>query len=86
MAGDQKVSLASLFSVAPPVQALRGLSCLGSFFVVWCFRHIEGSPWVGSYSVVKCIRLLMGQPLYCSAADAGMLGERGSGDGSIPYM
>ena len=27
----------------------------------------------------------MGQPFYCSAADAGMWGERGSGDGSTPY-
>ena len=27
----------------------------------------------------------MGQPLYCSAADAGVLGERGYGDGSTCY-
>ena len=27
----------------------------------------------------------MGQPLYCSAAVAGMWGERGCGDGSTPY-
>ena len=27
----------------------------------------------------------MGQPLYCSAADAGVLGERGNGDGPTPY-
>ena len=27
----------------------------------------------------------MGQPLYCSAADAGLWGERGCGDGSTPY-
>ena len=26
----------------------------------------------------------MGQPLYCSAADAGVLGERGYGDGPTP--
>ena len=31
---------------------------------------------MGSYSVVQCIRRLMGQPLYCSAADAGIWGER----------
>ena len=75
------------------MQVLRGLSCLGSFSVVWCIRHIEGSVtavllcrlvprslkgghWVGSYSVVQCVRCLMGQPLYCSAASAGMWGER----------
>ena len=27
----------------------------------------------------------MGQPLYFSAADAGVWGERGYGDGSTPY-
>ena len=27
----------------------------------------------------------MGQPLYCSAADAGVCGDRGCGDGSTPY-
>ena len=44
VAGDQKASLASLFSIATPVQALRGLPCLGSFSVVQLVRHIEGSP------------------------------------------
>ena len=39
---------------------------------------------MGSYSVGKCIRLLIGQPFYCSAANAGMWGERGYGDGSTP--
>ena len=67
------------FSVAPPIQALRGLSCLGSFSAVLCIRHIEGAPltgvllykfrafWLGSYSVVEGVRHLMGQPLSCSA-------------------
>ena len=32
------------FSIAPPVQALRGLSCLGPFSVVQPVRHIEGPP------------------------------------------
>ena len=74
------------FSVAPPIQALRGLPCLGSFSVVWSIGHIEGPPWLGSYSVVQCVRHLMGQPLCCSAADAGILGERGYGDGSTLHM
>ena len=30
------------FSIAPPLQAHRGLPCLGSFSVVWHARHIEG--------------------------------------------
>ena len=60
------------FPVALPVQALRGLPCLGSFSVVWCIRHIEGPPWLGSYSVYLCIRHLKGHPgwgptLYFSA-------------------
>ena len=43
VAGNQKASLAS-FSVALPIQALRGLPCLGSFSVVHHVRHIEGLP------------------------------------------
>ena len=39
------------FSVAPPIRALRGVSCLGSFSVVRLVRHIEGPLWLGSYSV-----------------------------------
>ena len=31
---------------------------------------------MGSYSVVQWVRFLTGQPLYCSAADAGLCGER----------
>ena len=81
------------FSKIPPVQALRGLPCLGSFSVVWHIRHIEGphgwgpahqalkgALWVGFCSVAQCIRHLMGQPLYCSAADASC-GEMDQGDG-----
>ena len=44
IAGDQKASLASLSLVAPPIQALRGLPCLGSFSVVWCIRLTKGHP------------------------------------------
>ena len=29
------------FSIVPPVQALRGLPCLGTFSVVRCIRHIN---------------------------------------------
>ena len=42
-------------SIVLPIQALRGLLCLGPFSVVWCLRHIEEPPWLGSYSVVWCI-------------------------------
>ena len=65
------------FSVALPIQALRGLPRLESFSIVWRVCHIEGPPWLGSYSVVQCIRCLMGQLLYCSAVFAGLWGERG---------
>ena len=60
VAGDQKASLAS-FSVAPSIQALKGLPCLGSF-VVWRVRPIEGPPWLGSYSVVWHISHLKEHP------------------------
>ena len=79
-------SFGQSFSVAPPIQAVRGLPCLGSFSVVWCVRHVEGPHWMASYSVVQCIRCLMGQSLYCSAAHAGMWGEGGYGDGSAPSV
>ena len=91
------------FSVSLPIQALRGLPCLGSFSAVQCIRQhsgahlvgiqlcsslhrsLKGAPWLGSYSVVQCVRHLMGQPLYCSVLNAGVLWERGYGDGSTRY-
>ena len=45
-------------------------------------QSLKGAQWVGSCSVVQWVRHLMDQPLYCSAADAGLWGERGYGDGS----
>ena len=39
------------FSVTPPIQALRGLPCLGPFSVVQFIRYREGPPWLGSWSV-----------------------------------
>ena len=50
------------FSVAPPIQALRGLPCLGSFSAVGSSRHIEGPPRLGSYSADPCLRHLKGHP------------------------
>ena len=50
----------------------------GVLLCCWASQaHRGGPPWLGSYSVVQCIRHLTGQPLYCSAADADMSGERG---------
>ena len=46
----------------------------------------KGSHGVRSYSVVQRVKRLMGRPLYCSAADAGIRGKRGYGDGSTLYM
>ena len=66
--------------------ALKGVPWLGSYSVVQPIRHIEGAPWLGSHSVVQFVRHLVGQTLYCSAANDGMLGERGYGDGSSPYV
>ena len=56
----------------------------------WCASllfssSLKGAPRVGSYSAVQCVRCLMGQSLYCSAADAGMWGERGYDDGSTLF-
>ena len=65
-------------------QAHRGAPLAGVLLCRLACQALKGAPWVGSYSVVQCIRHLMGQPLYCSAADAGVRGERGYGDGSPP--
>ena len=46
VAGDQKAFFASL-SVAPPIQALRGLPCLGSFSVDQRISHLKGHPGCG---------------------------------------
>ena len=70
VAGYQKASLAQSFSIAPPIQALRGLPCLGSFSIVQYIRHIEGPPWLGSYAVYQCISHLKEHPgwvLLCSS-------------------
>ena len=48
-------------------------------------QSLKGASWVGSYSVVQFVRHLVGQPLYYSAANDGMWGERDYGDGSTPY-
>ena len=39
------------FSIIPPVQALRGFPCPGSFSVVQHVRHIEEHPWLGFYTL-----------------------------------
>ena len=49
-------------SEAPPIQALRGLPCLGSFSGVLRIRHIDGHPWLGSFSVVLRVRHIDGHP------------------------
>ena len=50
------------FSIALPVQAVRGLPSLGSFSVLWHVLHIERPSWLGSYSVVQCIKPLKETP------------------------
>jgi len=52
------------FSVALPVQALRGFPCLGSFSTVRHVRHIGGPPLAGVLLWSSVVRRLMGQPLY----------------------
>ena len=77
VAGDQKASLASLAPI-PPVQALRGLPCLGSFSVVLCIRHIEGPPRLGPYSVdrhVRQLKVMLGGVLLCSQRVRHLLGQ-----------
>jgi len=66
-------------------QAHRGALLAGILVCRLAPLALKVAPGVGSYSVVQCVRRLMGQPLYCSAADASVWGERGYGDGSTLY-
>ena len=55
--------LGQSFSIALPIQALRGLPCLGSYFVVQSVRQMVGQGWgscLGSYLVDLHIRHLKG--------------------------
>ena len=74
VAGYQKACFGQSFSIAPPIQALRGLPCLGSFPVVQYIRHIEGLPWLASYSVDQCISHLKEDPGWGSALKFSALG------------
>ena len=67
-------------------QAHRGAPLGGLILCRLAHQSLKGAQWVGSYSVVLFGRHLMGQPLYCSAADAGVWGERGYSDGSTPFQ
>ena len=50
------------FSIAPPIQALRRLPCLGSFSVVLRVRHIEGAPLAGVLLCRSVHQALKGAP------------------------
>ena len=63
-------------------QAGRGAPLAGILLCISACQPLKEAPWVGSYSVVPYLRHLMGQPLYYSAADAGVWGERGYGNSS----
>ena len=54
--------LGQSFSVALPVQALRGLLCLGSFSAVPRVRHIEGPPLTGVPLCRSAHQALKGAP------------------------
>ena len=73
------------FTVVQGIRHIEGLPWLGSYSV---YQALKRAPWVGSYSVVQCSsvrQVFDGQPPCCSAADAGVWGERSYGDGSTPY-
>ena len=50
------------FSVALPIQTLRGLPFLGSISVDWHVKHIEGPCCLGSYFVGRPVRHLKEHP------------------------
>lgn len=55
-----------------------------SFSVAQYIRHLK-RPLAGVLLCCLKVRCWKGQPLYCSAVSAGMWGERGYSDDSIPY-
>ena len=50
------------FSIAPPIQAFRGLPCLVSFSVVQHIRHIEEAPLAGVLLCSLAHQSLKGAP------------------------
>ena len=74
------------FSVVWCIRHTEGAPLTGVLLCKSAHQALKGAPRVGSCSVVQCIRRLTGQPLYCSAASAGMWGERAYGDGPTHYM
>ena len=73
------------FSVTPPLQALRGLPCLGSFSVAQRIRHIGGPPgWVLPWDSAH--QVLDGPASLLFSCWCWRVGGRGYGDGSTPYV
>ena len=71
------------FSIVLPIQALRGLPCLGFFSVVHYIRHIEGPSRLGSYSVDACIRQLKWHFGWGSLASQSLKGTSWVGSYSV---
>ena len=71
----RRAPLAGILLCRSVCQALQGAPWMGSYSVVPLHQSLKGAPWVGSYSAVQCVTHLIGQPLYCSSANAGMLGR-----------
>ena len=84
VAGDQKVLPASISPKLHPFRHLESFLTWGPS-LLFVHQTLKGAPLLGSYSIVQYVRHLMSQPLYCSAVDAGVWGERVYGDGSTPY-
>ena len=67
------------------LQAHREALLAGVLLCILAHQALKGAPWMGACLVGRCVRPLMGHPLCGSAADAGVWGERGYGDGSTRY-
>ena len=82
----KRASLPGVLLCCSACQAHRGSPLAGVLLCRLALQALKEAHWVGSCSVVQCVRHLMGQPLYCSAANTGVLGDRGYGDGSTCYV
>ena len=74
------------FSIAPSLQALKGLPYLRSFSGVLSIRHIEGAPWLVCYSVdwhSKHLWGTLGEVLLCSLVQQSLKGAPRVGSYSV---
>ena len=73
VAGDQKISLASLSPKLCPFRHLEGSLAWGPSLLFNASGTYRGSPWLGFYSVVQCLQVFDGLCWQSMSLDFNML-------------